>query len=392
MELPKNITQIGEADDKCKIYVEDYVVSYLRQMNQLARNKEMALALYGTSTDEEDKTYVFLYGAARVNYLQKEVRHLSQAQKQEIESNRVRYFNEYSFQGYCVLNGEMIEGFYICSQDICRFTKGYAQFYEKNECMLAYMLEMRQEEPAQEMVDREKYERVRKRQEERKSRFGQEMEKKTGEKKLEWFPKDRFKNLQFSVVASFAILCVLGLLAISGGQGTGLFTPDSETEDAREVAGEQVQAQVLSAQDSLIEALQQENRSAEEKTEDKTEDTTEDATEDTTEDTTGDTTEDTSEEPEEDTEESSEQVPEEKNTEQNPEQPVEASVEEAVASPVSTVQEETTPREYTIQKGDTLNRISLRLYGSKSYVKQICELNQIEDADHIRIGEKILLP
>ena len=97
MELPKNITQIGEADDKCKIYVEDYVVSYLRQMNQLARNKEMALALYGTSTDEEDKTYVFLYGAARVNYLQKEVRHLSQAQKQEIESNRVRYFNEYSF-------------------------------------------------------------------------------------------------------------------------------------------------------------------------------------------------------------------------------------------------------------------------------------------------------
>lgn len=381
MELPKNITQIGEADDKCKIYVEDYVVSYLRQMNQLARNKEMALALYGTSTDEEDKTYVFLYGAARVNYLQKEVRHLSQAQKQEIESNRVRYFNEYSFQGYCVLNGEMIEGFYICSQDICRFTKGYAQFYEKNECMLAYMLEMRQEEPAQEMVDRDKYERVRKRQEERKSRFGQEMEKKTGEKKLEWFPKDRFKNLQFSVVASFAILCVLGLLAISGGQGTGLFTPDSETEDAREVAGEQVQAQVLSAQDSLIEALQQENRSAEEKTEDTTEET-EDKSEETEE----------TEEPEEDTEESSEQVPEEKNTEQNPEQPVEASVEEAVASPVSTVQEETTPREYTIQKGDTLNRISLRLYGSKSYVKQICELNQIEDADHIRIGEKILLP
>lgn len=381
MELPKNITQIGEADDKCKIYVEDYVVSYLRQMNQLARNKEMALALYGTSTDEEDKTYVFLYGAARVNYLQKEVRHLSQAQKQEIESNRVRYFNEYSFQGYCVLNGEMIEGFYICSQDICRFTKGYAQFYEKNECMLAYMLEMRQEEPAQEMVDRDKYERVRKRQEERKSRFGQEMEKKTGEKKLEWFPKDRFKNLQFSVVASFAILCVLGLLAISGGQGTGLYTPDSETEDAREVAGEQVQAQVLSAQDSLIEALQQENRSAEEKTEDTTEET-EDKSEETEE----------TEEPEEDTEESSEQVPEEKNTEQNPEQPVEASVEEAVASPVSTVQEETTPREYTIQKGDTLNRISLRLYGSKSYVKQICELNQIEDADHIRIGEKILLP
>ncbi len=29
MELPKNITQIGEADDKCKFYVEVSVVSYL---------------------------------------------------------------------------------------------------------------------------------------------------------------------------------------------------------------------------------------------------------------------------------------------------------------------------------------------------------------------------
>lgn len=27
MELPKNITQIGESDKSCKIYAEDYVVS-----------------------------------------------------------------------------------------------------------------------------------------------------------------------------------------------------------------------------------------------------------------------------------------------------------------------------------------------------------------------------
>ena len=35
MELPKNITQIGESDRHCKIYVEDYVVSYIKQMNQM---------------------------------------------------------------------------------------------------------------------------------------------------------------------------------------------------------------------------------------------------------------------------------------------------------------------------------------------------------------------
>ena len=39
MELPKNITQIGEADKHCRIYVEDYVVSYIKQMNGMAQNK-----------------------------------------------------------------------------------------------------------------------------------------------------------------------------------------------------------------------------------------------------------------------------------------------------------------------------------------------------------------
>ena len=38
MELPKNITQIGEADKHCRIYVEDYV-SYIKQMNGMAQNK-----------------------------------------------------------------------------------------------------------------------------------------------------------------------------------------------------------------------------------------------------------------------------------------------------------------------------------------------------------------
>lgn len=39
MELPKNITQIGETNPHCKIYVEDYVISYIRQLNQYARDR-----------------------------------------------------------------------------------------------------------------------------------------------------------------------------------------------------------------------------------------------------------------------------------------------------------------------------------------------------------------
>ncbi len=135
MELPRNITQIGESDSGCKIYVEDYVVSYIKQLNHLAQNKEMAVALYGVRKEEEGVSYLFFYGAAKLDFLQRETKHLSQAQQQEIERLRKRYFAEYEFLGYRLLNGEMVEGFHVCEQEICRYITGYAHFYEKNHSM-----------------------------------------------------------------------------------------------------------------------------------------------------------------------------------------------------------------------------------------------------------------
>ena len=100
--------------------------------------------------------YLFAYGSAKLNFLQKPIRHLSQAQEQEIEKLRKKYFPEMTFLGYQILNGEMVEGFRICEQEICRYVAGYAQFYEKNDSMLAYMLENRGEEAEPEKLDQEK--------------------------------------------------------------------------------------------------------------------------------------------------------------------------------------------------------------------------------------------
>lgn len=47
---------------------------------------------------------------------------------------------------------------------------------------------------------------------------------------------------------------------------------------------------------------------------------------------------------------------------------------------------------YQIEKGDTLYKISQKLYGDVSKVEDICELNQISDPDKIKYGQKILLP
>ena len=47
---------------------------------------------------------------------------------------------------------------------------------------------------------------------------------------------------------------------------------------------------------------------------------------------------------------------------------------------------------YEIKQGDTLIGISRMKYGTDSYVKTICELNNILNPDNIQVGQKILLP
>ena len=129
MELPKNITQIGEVNPYCKIYVEDYVVSFMKQLNQRAAQKQVSVALYGTKKEEAGITYLFCYGSGPLGFLQKENRHLSQAVLQEAEKQRKKFFGELQFLGYCLLNGDMPEGFWIYEQGVCRYVEGYARFY-----------------------------------------------------------------------------------------------------------------------------------------------------------------------------------------------------------------------------------------------------------------------
>ena len=47
---------------------------------------------------------------------------------------------------------------------------------------------------------------------------------------------------------------------------------------------------------------------------------------------------------------------------------------------------------YTIVQGDTLLSICREECGSESFLQQVCQLNNIENADDIKIGQIILLP
>lgn len=140
MELPKNIVQIGKPDKVHKIYIEDYVVSYIKQLNKTCEDRSVGLALYGNFFEEEGCKYYFLYGAAKIEGLQHRGAYLSQTEKEEIADIGNSYFGEYEFLAWCSLKGEPVEKLFVLLQGKGVEVEGYACFYERNESMLNYML------------------------------------------------------------------------------------------------------------------------------------------------------------------------------------------------------------------------------------------------------------
>ncbi|MCD7835803.1 MAG: LysM peptidoglycan-binding domain-containing protein, partial [Lachnospiraceae bacterium] len=382
------------------IYVEDYVVSFLKQLNKIAADKDMSVALYGGIKKEGAINYIFVYGAGKVDFLQKEVRHLSQAQLQEMEKLRIKYFQDSELVGYKILNGEMIEGMHVYEQGICRYIAGYAQFYEKNDNMLAYMLDFRGGEAQPEVVNREKYETVRKRQEERRIRSEEAGKaapsdtKKTAasdgisdserrELKAVWSKgrqtnQKSLRRMKSAVAAAFVLLCIAGI-AMTGtedmdgiktkaksliGEITEQKLPDSVPASGNVQQNADSTGSTLVAEDKLAEAVLKENE-AEQNAEAETEADVSEAS-----------YEASAETP---TETSYGNISETEN----------ADNEETVTSETEASSGEVY---YTIKKGDTLLDISLSNYGSVSKINEICSLNQIENPDDIKVGQKILLP
>ena len=411
MELPKNITQIGESDRHCKVYAEDYVVSYMKQLNQQCAGRNITVALYGIRKEEDGVAYVFFYGAARIGTMQREVRHLSQAQNQEIEKLRKRFFPDYQFMGYGILSGEMVDGFYICEQGTCRYINGYACFYEKNDRMLAYMLDSRKEEVPTEVVESEKYEAIRKRQEERRAQYRESIAdssfktarnesgktaketvaKRTGNRDVRPVrPFVPLRVMKTAAVGMFLVLCVLGIAALNDlgdvkdiqaaarqliAQFAEQKLPDDQSVNGDAVGGEQ--KDTLVTQDKLTEVIIEENNVSRH-----------------TEESKGKETEASSSsgqalQPAQPSQEVQPSQPTQPSQAVQPSQPAQPS---EPAKPSQEASAPVTYTSYTIRKGDTLSAISVRHYGTDARVKAICDLNQIENPDDIYFGQKILLP
>lgn len=385
MELPKNIVQIGKPDKTHKIFVEDYVVSYIKQLNRSCDGRAVGLALYGRFYEEDECRYYFLYGASVITGLEHRGPYLTQVEKEEIADVGRRYFEEYDFLAWCSVKEEPVDGFYVMVQGKGIEVNGYACFYEKNESMLNYMLLISRQEKKEERVN-DGTEAVKPaRGEWRTTDYVKTVEKPVREMQAAKSVAKKTEYMKMAVAAMFLVLCVIGITTLN----------DYEKLEDLQVAARQV---IASLTEQKLPDEKQPGRTISENVATAQEDAGTVSTDVTRaeqdsadivrmEETTTDETQ---------TEQNSSDGVQAEQTDTDEAQTELSSAGDAQTAQTSTddvqAQQDSLPVSYTIVKGDTLISICMKKYGSLDKLQEICEINDIANPDSIAVGQTILLP
>ena len=103
-EFPKNVRQVGNVCDEPKIYVEDYVDTYLSQIRMKAQEAPVAAVLTGETAEHEGQTAVYISGAVQMNQIEvkgTEITISSDAWK-DVEEKQKEYFPSQEILGWCL--------------------------------------------------------------------------------------------------------------------------------------------------------------------------------------------------------------------------------------------------------------------------------------------------
>ena len=384
-KLPKNTRQIGEENGEKRLYVEDYVVTYL---NRLADEKDVARAiLIGTVKERNLYPYIFIDGAVEV-----EDYHMDEKQREEFEKKIEMEFGIRKIMGWffsskegpVIYNQEVLDTYhqffaeenqvllvsdpleeelnaFFMEDEMLTEQPGYQIYYEKNLPMQNRLIE-KNIGKSQEKGTENKDDAI--------HRFRELVKLKKTEKETE----EEKKNGWLTYIASgFLVMTILALGV------TIIYSYDRMKQVEQNLA-------ILSNHvDSQKEYVTDQPESAEEVVshiKDVTEETETMSLEDITveeETLTGTTfwnqTEQEKTEPET-------EMASEKNvvTEKEPQ------------DAQNTIGHASARASYTVKVGDTLAGISQMYYGTTEKVQEICNLNGITDEDPILPGQKILLP
>ena len=175
-KLPKNIRQIGERDLNVKLYVEDYVNTYLKRLYPTGGQDLRVGLLVGEIRTQEGMPYLFVDGAlemedvvrdgSKVDFTEEAWDRAYHAIEEMFPKRTVlgwflcsvpdrvlsplnywkqhgKYFPEKNQLMYlsCGLDGE--ESVYVASEDGFYKLRGYCIYYERNQMMQDYMVSRR---------------------------------------------------------------------------------------------------------------------------------------------------------------------------------------------------------------------------------------------------------
>lgn len=424
IHLPKNIRQIGQIGENKKIYVEDYVITYLNRLSD--KNMDiLKVAILLGEVKSSEHTYLFINGAIEIKSRDFSIKHIHF--NEEIWSGIYEIIKEYfsgmdivgwflSVPGYPLeLNDEIMrvhlnhfagankvlmmsepiereDAFFLFEKGSLMRQSGYYIYYEKNEAMQNYMID--RNEIAGETVK-----------EDISDEAAKHFRAIIQEKKLE---NQQRKMMAFMYTAStflVLVVVVIGVTMINNynkmkNMEVALLSISENVKEASERTRLAIEKDE-EAEKNLAQAMEKENKQiVVESIEGNAQREEEQAEENKAEEMEGDQNEGaeaSAEEPgsgAEKEEEASAEEPksgqeekEETDTEPQEEEAANQQPKEAVEAVVSIEKEY-----YTVQRGDTLADISRRYYNTPDMVEQICELNHIQNVDRILVGQKIVLP
>ena len=187
VRLPKNIRQIGTTDEKFKVYVEDYVSTFLNQLTQKDLSKIRVAILMGESV-VSDSRYLFISGAIYVEEMivDGEGIHFTDHVWNKIYENVKEYFdtleivgwylsvpgfpieinaditkvhiNQFAGNGKVLLMKEPMEGeerFFYYENGTMKELGGYYIYYERNNAMQTYMIDHQDKNEREETLRQE---------------------------------------------------------------------------------------------------------------------------------------------------------------------------------------------------------------------------------------------
>lgn len=412
LDLPKNVRQIGEPEENRKIYIEDYVITYLKRFAKEEPLGSRIAVLLGDSERMGGIPYLFIRSAVALKELEYSEGGIPFTDEvwAEVYSAVKEYFPAQDILGWflsvpgypmeldpglarihvncfggvdkVLLAAEPTDGdedFFAYENGRLTRQKGYYIFYEKNEAMQRFMIDTGDGESIDE---KEQFE-------DRaiKSFRAIVQEKKdiSGQKRVMTF---LYTASTFLVM----VVLVIGITLINNYEkmeGLEMALSDisrtlesqeaeealAETEnvDAGPTAAEPTAAEPTATEPAATEPAAAEVQPAEEAEQEAAEKPEQEATGETEREATGESGQGSGEE-------SGQEEPKAAEQEEPQQEAQEAAAEDAI------------PEIYTVQKGDTLLGISRRIYGRDDQIDAICSLNGIDDSDRILAGQKLLLP